>query len=216
LPSTGDADPAQVLRHRLREPVRKYLEPAKLVLYSPDGALGRLPFAALPSLDGKRYLIEDCLVVAVTAPQLLTEYAAPPAAPAPDAAGLLLVGGLDFDAPASTTVGTARSVAATGKTRPTWAALPGTAAEAKEIGAAFRGTRSREARTLDAGTATEEAVRAAVPNYRYLHIATHGFFAPPTVRRARLPGSYTSMSLTPPNLGERLRGSHPGLERTSL
>jgi CHAT domain-containing protein len=63
--------------------------------------------------------------------------------------------------------------------------LPGTLGEIDAIGQAFR--RRHPAATvirLDEARATAAAVRGRAPQARYLHLATHGFFAPEQLRSA--------------------------------
>jgi CHAT domain-containing protein len=64
-----------------------------------------------------------------------------------------------------------------------WTALPGTAAEVHGV----RGAAQKKAlvcRTLDKEGATTAAVLAALPQARYAHLATHGFFADGSFRSA--------------------------------
>ena len=59
-PVTGAKnDPGVFLRDKLWQPIAKQVAGAKFVLISPDGPLCRLPFAALPSADGKKILLEE-------------------------------------------------------------------------------------------------------------------------------------------------------------
>jgi tetratricopeptide (TPR) repeat protein len=59
------------LRARLWQPLLAAIGDAKLALVSPDGALGKLPFSALPGARPGSYLIEDIAVVMIPVPQLL-------------------------------------------------------------------------------------------------------------------------------------------------
>src|SRR5262249_51165212 len=98
-PTAGDDDPAQVLRQKVWQPLQPALGGAKLVLLAPDGPLCRLPFAALPSADGKTYLIEQTALVVVPVPQMLPELLAPRGGKADDRPpALLALGDIDFDA----------------------------------------------------------------------------------------------------------------------
>src|SRR5262249_8363975 len=56
--------------------------------------------------------------------------------------------------------------------------LPGTAREIAGLADLFKNRWRREATVLQRGTATEAAFLAQAPRHRYLHLATHGFFAP--------------------------------------
>ena len=59
--------------------------------------------------------------------------------------------------------------------------------------------------------ATAEAVREAAPNYRYLHFATHGFFADPKIRSALAPSDKPESSIDRGAMLQRATGEHPGL-----
>jgi len=113
------------LRKLVWEPLEPHLDGADTIFFSPDGALGRFPLAALPGKSPGSYLLEERLVAVVPVPQLLPELLAPRDAarglsqfsrsengtvPLPNAAGsegeslafrgragsLLLVGDVDF------------------------------------------------------------------------------------------------------------------------
>ena len=57
--SAEGAAAARLLRERLWAPMEEKLHGAKIVLISPDGALSRLPFGALPGKTPGTYLIEE-------------------------------------------------------------------------------------------------------------------------------------------------------------
>src|SRR5262249_5905348 len=64
-----------------------------------------------------------------------------------------------------------------------WPALPGAAAEVKGV-AGIATKKKLETRTLDGDKATASAVLATLPQARYAHLATHGFFADASFRSA--------------------------------
>ena len=72
-PIVGKDDPALVLREKLWRPLEKHFGGAKRILLSPDGPLHRLPFAALPTKDGERFLIEDYALSILPVPHLLPD-----------------------------------------------------------------------------------------------------------------------------------------------
>ena len=101
----------QSLRRMVWAPVEARLEGISRVYVSPDGAVGRLPLAALPGRDPDRYLLEDWSIVILPVPQDLAvaRQVAPRGEPTtdaerqspPEATSLdrfLLVGGVDYDA----------------------------------------------------------------------------------------------------------------------
>jgi CHAT domain-containing protein len=61
--------------------------------------------------------------------------------------------------------------------RSSLAFLPGTSREAEAIGALYHEVFRREARTLMGAGATKAALHGAAPSARFLHLATHGWFA---------------------------------------
>ncbi len=150
----GGEDEAARLHAIVWKPLLKHLEGVKSVLVCPDGALARVPFAALPGSKAGTYLLEEMPVSVVPSPRTL--FRAAEAAPAN--ASLLTVGGVEF-----------------GKG---WAALPATASEARGVEGSFRAFFPRGSVTAltGRGAAREPAARA-MEKHPYVHLATHGYFA---------------------------------------
>ncbi len=165
------AEPASPAGTRLRErvwtPLEKHLAGAKVVLISPDGATGRMPFAALPGRDG-RALLEDVPLAIIPSPQSLPGLLRPVKA----SPSLLAVGGVDFGAGAA------------------WPALAATSGEADAVAARFRAAFTGAVSSLTGAKATKAALREALPGRRHAHLATHGYFAPPS-RKSALHGPFT-------------------------
>ncbi|MEM6672499.1 MAG: CHAT domain-containing tetratricopeptide repeat protein [Planctomycetota bacterium] len=63
-----------------------------------------------------------------------------------------------------------------------WAPLPSTVDEARAITELGRVRLNGSPELLSGSTVTESTLRAAVPGKRYVHIATHGWFMPDTIR----------------------------------
>ena len=205
-PVQGEGDKS-ALREAVWEPLVPHLQGVNLVLICPDGPLCRVPFAALRGADPKKYLIEEVGIAVIPVPRLLPELLADRPVGAPS---LLVVGDVDFsgDPGAGKLPG---EVAAVGPTRAggplAWKSLPATAGEIRTIGDLFRKSAAGAAVTsLSKGNATEAAIRRAAGKHRYLHFATHGFFAAPTGRAASDPDGGVW-------LGDRVRGGglSPGL-----
>src|SRR5262249_49442913 len=114
------------VRKRVWSPLEPHLKGARVVLVSPEGALCRLPFAALPGKAARSYLIEDVAVGVVPAPQLLPELLRKPGADKGPRPSLLVVGDVDFDRGRS-------SPASPGR----WVQLPATRPEADSVKEAF-------------------------------------------------------------------------------
>ena len=184
-PTQGETDPAVALRRLVWQPLEKHLDRATTVLISPDGPLARLPFAALPGSDPTKYLIEEFGLAIVPVPQLLPELLAGGAKPKSKEPSLLLVGDVDFDAePGNGPAGDSVS-RETGSARRLWKRLEGTRGEVATIRDSFEQRFNGEnVKLLRGAFATEQTVRQQAPRYRYLHLATHGFFAPPEQKSA--------------------------------
>ena len=109
---------ANQVRRLVWLPLEPHLEGVHTVLVSPDGALGRLPLAALPGQKPDTYLIEERAIALVPVPQDLPELLAKrsgdeqgPEAKEPTPS-LLLVGNVDFGAaPGAADAETSRSAA---------------------------------------------------------------------------------------------------------
>jgi CHAT domain-containing protein len=186
---------AAALRRLVWQPLEPHVKGATTVLVSPDGALTRLPLAALPGSQPGTYLLEEVPLAVVPVPQLLPELLARggPAAQGKAAApSLLLVGDVDFDAaPAAAAAGAASPAGARGSrdgVLQKFGRLPATLGEISVAERYFKRLhRDGTATTLDGAEATEAAFRQQAPKHRYLHLATHGFFAPANLRSALAP-----------------------------
>jgi tetratricopeptide (TPR) repeat protein/CHAT domain-containing protein len=221
-----------LLRSRLWAPLVEAVGDAKLMLISPDGALGKLPFAALPGAAPDAYLIEDVPLALVPTPQLIPAMAQD-AERRERTTELVVVGGVDYDRRAD--VATPADVAPPrrpwerGLTRAveqraivggmSWPFLSGTESEAAYVASLYQrlmglSPGSKSVAFLRGAEATEEAFRQAAPNCYLLHIATHGFFAAEDKPSA-------SETAAPPREGPRaspfgdrlgaVRGHSPGL-----
>ncbi|MBY0233006.1 MAG: CHAT domain-containing protein, partial [Gemmataceae bacterium] len=154
---TECAAETRAVRALVWTPLEKHLAKSRDVLVSPDGVLGVLPFAALPGSKAA-FLIEEKALAVLPVPQMLPALLA-----AKESAGkpsLLAAGGLDY-----------------GKGR--WAPLPASLPEAEAVEALFR-RRFAEgtAKRMEGSEGGKEAVRKALGEARYAHLATHGTFAP--------------------------------------
>ncbi len=171
-------------------PLQSSLPKSGTLMVSPDGALHRIPFAALPDADGERYLIESYAIgYTLSARQLLSTVAQEQTAPSAGDAhpGLAAVGDVAYgsanapaDAPADDPQAWTPQLAAV---RSGFAPLPGTAVEVESIAKVFHTTHPDAdvvvVRGKDADEARVKTELARQP--QYIHLATHGFFAPPTV-----------------------------------
>jgi CHAT domain-containing protein/tetratricopeptide (TPR) repeat protein len=188
---TGGKDIPPELPAKVRElvwaKVRKEIPDKVNVVYvSPDLALCRVPWAALPGDKPQTILLEDYAVAVIPHAVLLLDKLWPQDPLLNRPAGVLVVGGAAYDAdvPAAAPLALSRAdlLLKPGQ-KVGWAVLPGAAAEAKGVaGAAAK--KKLESQTLGGKEATRSAVLAALPKARYAHLATHGFFADPSFRSA--------------------------------
>lgn len=183
---------AATLRDRVWKPLEPLLGDATTVLVAPDGALAEMALAALPGRKTGSFLLEDLAIGYVTSGRQVVEILGQRAEAG--GRGLLVAGGIDYAADAgsaSTVVAAARSLPLTDEVRARIAALPGTEIEAQRVAELFRSSFPAEQATqLSGAEATEARVKAeSARRYRYLHLATHGFFESPARVAAILSGS---------------------------
>jgi CHAT domain-containing protein len=210
-----DDDPGTKLRRLVWEPLERHLKGAKIVLLSPDGDLACFPWAALPGKEPGKYLLEETGIVVVPIPALLPEMLAGPTAAAGSNPSLLLVGDVDYDGDPGIAgaLATARSAPRGAGVLKNWPRLPATRPEILAIKQSFQRRFAESIATeLRREQATESAVRQQAPRHRYLHFATHGYFAPPQLRSALTAASKPENS-EEHNLFLRqdISGFHPGL-----
>jgi CHAT domain-containing protein/Tfp pilus assembly protein PilF len=174
-------EPEVVLRRLVWAPLAKQLAPGTHTVYlAPDGALTRLPWAALPADRPGTVVLESCAVAVVPdGPLLLSALRGETGRhQSPDAGTLLLVGGVAYDREAgqpTAAEGLGLSRAARDKSaKVQWHALPGTARELERV----RGLAGDRPVLVRQGTAGSTAqLLADLPKARWAHLATHGFFA---------------------------------------
>ncbi|MFI5460994.1 MAG: tetratricopeptide repeat protein [Isosphaerales bacterium] len=178
------------LSHRFWDPVKPYLEGATTVVVVPDGLLLYFPLAALPGRRPGTYLIEDILIGYVSSAHRLVETLAAsseakPKSPEEEPAGLLAIGGIDYQAdPGGATPSESAptpGVLLAETQRAAFGALAGTEPEVRRIGQLFdTAFPQQHAMVLTGAAPTEAAVKLLLGrHWRHLHLATHGFFESP-------------------------------------
>jgi CHAT domain-containing protein/tetratricopeptide (TPR) repeat protein len=209
------ADPGQMLRRLLWTPLEKHLANARTVLISPDGAVARIPFAALPGKAPGTYLLEDVTIAVVPLPRrlpLMAEIGADSEPPS-----LLLVGDVDYGAApgkgnSQGTVIASLAPTRSGERGPRFEPLAQTKGEIDNVRTSFLKRFARgQVTPLEKNAATESAVRAKASEHRYLHIASHGFFAPPEILSATAPRARHARRELDLFGSSDVRGFHPGL-----
>ncbi len=171
-----------VLRRLLWAPLERHLADAKVILISPDGVLGTVPFAALPGRKAGSYLIEDVAVAVVPVPRAIPDMLTPVKKEDRLPPSLLVVGDLRYDPAAEDARPSGPD--SRGAPRPEGLKFPplrATRGEIAAVKAAFADLplfKGGVVTDLRAGRATKPAVREALGKVRYAHLATHGFFSP--------------------------------------
>lgn len=226
--AVNQSDPRQFfhvgsrLRAAVWTPFRGHIRPSDTVLISPDGALAQLAFGALPGESEQSFLLEEYRLAVIPVPQMLSELEPVDARESLDSSGtVLLVGDVEFDKLDTgpereerelSYAKSAWAARSNGEGAITWPPLPGTRAEIEALGRTLREQiPGVNVRLLTESAATESALRQYSPETRWLHVATHGFFAQSenaTIGKL----SSASRSVGASVLGrESVPGFHPGL-----
>jgi len=175
-------------------PLEKHLEGIESVLLSPDGVLGRFPIAALPGKVAGTYLIEELTFAVVPAARAIPSILSATSPSKKVAENMLLLGGVDYDVDLSEALVEnspdsekqfGRRTAVRGDESMTFRAISGTVGEIATIAAIYIENYGNEGMTTLKGAAANETFfRREAPRHLFLHLATHGFFAPAEVRSA--------------------------------
>jgi len=166
------------LREKVLDPIVARVGEARTLHVVLDDVLHLVPLDALPlakGLVGERIAIRN----EVTLARLLR-----PRTELDEQGAFVLAGGIDYDAELGAEAQLHLEVSTppveSGKTRSGatgFVPLPGTKVETEEIGGLYHDVFAREASILTQGGATKAALFAAAPTARFLHLATHGWFA---------------------------------------
>jgi CHAT domain-containing protein len=152
---------AQKLKEQLWHKLATALPPGTRAVYlCPEGDLARLPWGALPGSKPGTVLLEDLAVAVVPSGSWLLEQLLYPQPVADGPASLLAVGTIEYGIPADG-----------GKVG--YEPLKGTDRELKRVLEAFE---AKEASGLRGAAATSPTLTERLPQVRYAHIATHGYF----------------------------------------
>ncbi len=167
------------LRALIFDPLLPAIGDARHLIVVLDDVLHALPLDALPLADGSglfgdRYRID----VRATLTELLD------VTPTPATGGLLALGGITFDGDLADPHPAVASILRGGPNEKGFEPLPYTGDEVRGIGALFDEVGGGSARSvvLDKSKASRAALVELAPKARFLHIATHGWFAPESIR----------------------------------
>ncbi len=219
-----------LLREKIWQPIEAKLRGARIVLLSPDGALARLPFTALPGKEAGKYLIEEYTLAVVPVPQMIPELLSH-AGHRELQKNLLLMGNVDYDAAPpqgaetdrpgqfnSTKPGTTEKVrlaAQSSRQRGAQGAhfdsLPATREEIVTIEKMYRqvGFSGEGLTTLERSRANKATFRTEMARHRYVHLATHGFFL--SEKQLALGAAFGADRLGENARGSEMRRINPGL-----
>jgi tetratricopeptide (TPR) repeat protein len=221
----GASNPGSDLRARVWKPLEPALAGAETILFSPDGPLCQFPLAALPGSKPHSYLIEERNIVVIPVPRLVPQLLASAGIQSADgpASAPLLIGDVDFgsepgivslaQSDAGLAVDHSRS-AVRGDPNFIFSPLPGTAQEIEEIRTLYRQQfAGHEPQLVSGSKATEEILRTEASRHRWIHVATHGFFAPESVPSAldRETGDKQPSGARLSEKANNVRGNQPGL-----
>ena len=205
--ANGSDDPAaaSALRRLVWEPLeRQFPTETKTVYLCPDDMLTSLSWGALPGRKADTVVLEEYSLATVPYGQLLLQQlTTPPSSPA-EQGTFLAVGGVAYDdQPAE--VGPRPEMVATrepaiGEKHISWLVLPGSGREVEAVTALAD---KRTVARLDGDRACTTAVLSRLPDARWAHFATHGFFADAKFRSAL-------------HVDEQAFGHRPGGERRTV
>jgi len=191
----GEYDAGAVLRRLVWQPIQDHLSDVATVLVSPDGPLHALPFAGLPGSEPGTYLVEEYAIATIPVPALLpTLYAQSEASrngvrdrsktDTKRTPSLLVIGDADYGGDPGAAIGSVQR-APIEKEEPNWSRELATSVANANIRHEMLAVReSFQSRFADGAVqllrrqdATESGFHQQAPQHRWLHIATHGYFA---------------------------------------
>ncbi len=204
--SAAEPEAGAALRRLVLDPVLAVAPDVKMLVVCVDDVLHLVPLEALPleqavpaNADG-RWVGERCAIRYVTSlARLATPVEATHASPA-----LLAVGGIDYNAE----IETEPALDSTERIGSNWGPLPGSRGEVKGIGTLFESVFKKPARVLDGKAATKAALIETLRGASFVHVATHGYFAPESIRSVADKDASSSL-WSPMSSGETVTGMAP-------
>ncbi len=183
----SEADPGLIVRRLLIDPLEEAIGEAHRLWLAPAEALHLVPFEALPIEGG--VLGDRFEIVQLGALSELTVDDPTPLSPV----SVLAFGGISYDGEAAPFAeggkATSRGAVLRGSSSApfewTFGRLPSTRGEAEVVGEyfldAYEDEDAPEPTILTRRKASRDAFEALAPKHRFLHLATHGWFAPESV-----------------------------------
>jgi CHAT domain-containing protein len=178
--------PGAELRRRLWEPLAVHLDGIDTVLISPDGVLAQIPWGALPGSQPGTFLIEERRLAVIPVPQMIAEVLGRKAALGRPPS-LLLAGDIDYGGKAGAPQVLSSQRNAVGRLRDgtprEYGRLRAGKVELASIARWYRQkARSDQLTTISGANATEEVFRSEAGRHQWVHLATHGYFAPASIQ----------------------------------
>ena len=176
------------LKQAFWSPLAAHLDGVETVLISSDMELYQLPWAALPGKKPGSYLIEDVAIAVLPAPQMLPEILSEPVKKS-GPSSLLVAGDIDYGSdPGEAAPEGGRPLAqGRGGALGQFHALPAAEPEIASIKRRFRKGNGEGLEILRGADATEARFRQDAPNFEWVHLITHGYFAPASLTAALSP-----------------------------
>ena len=223
----GQGDEGRVageqLRERLWQPLEEKLDGIETVLISPDGALAQLPWGALPGAKPESYLLEELSIALIPIPQYLPEIMEKPLSNTMPSS-LLLTGDIDYYGdPGQPQKSLAEDSPREFAARNTRAMqFPKIAAAQPEIAsikeryerALKKSEQTGSVESLYEADATENAFCEKAEQFAWLHVVTHGYFAPESIQSIlqQFPTDEKRDALSGPSTTPTLAGIGAGLD----
>ncbi|MCH7725659.1 MAG: CHAT domain-containing protein [Planctomycetes bacterium] len=177
-----------MIRTLIWEPLASNMSDVSTIVIAPDGPLHSISFGALPGKRHESYLIEEYGFARVPSPAELQYLLSTSWTDAVPAKNVLVVGGIDYDNHGIDESKTknrfrTRGLRQSNSDNMNFSPLPGTEGEIWTIKHKYETNFGKDGFTLFTNAhASEEAFCTQAPNHLYLHLATHGYFAPPVLR----------------------------------
>ncbi|MBC8115476.1 MAG: CHAT domain-containing protein [Candidatus Saccharimonas sp.] len=195
------------------------MQGVETILISPDGVLAQLPWDALPGEKPGTYLLEDLALAVIPVLQMLPSLLGTERRVGlPES--LLLARDIEYGGDPGQPQDILAKRDAAGRLRDgrmnPFSKLPAAQAEMTSIKVRYeRAIRNSKqhgtVEPLGEGKATEIAFREQAAKHQWLHVITHGCFAPETVRSAKRSTGLERDNLFQPVKPRPVQGEYPGL-----
>lgn len=213
--SQQERELAAELKKMVWEPLAADLDGVTTVLVAPEGLTAMIPWVALPGREADSFLLEEYSIVNIPVPHLVPELLSGSLENPQEAPSMLLLGDVDYGASPGrreSTVSSRSATVASSETGRNWLPLDDTRTEIVTIRDSFEQYfPAATVKVLRGGEATEQAFRKSASQHRFLHMATHGYLAPQTMKSALAMERDSILQLASDPGRVRAFGFHPGV-----